>query len=206
MPSTRREGLSDNRTQGFGHCERESEVENNMSKNYESKAAIIEEIKNLLDTCQSAVIVDYRGLTVEEDTALRKQFREAGVVYKVLKNTYVKRAADELGIEGLDADLNGPTAVAFGINDPAAPAKIIKKFIADKKKMTVKCGIVDKQYIDVKGVDALSELPSREVLIAKLLGSMNAPISGLVSVLGGTVRKLLYALNAVADAKNETAA
>ena len=197
MPSTRREGLSDNRTQGFGHCERESEVENNMSKNYESKAAIIEEIKNLLDTCQSAVIVDYRGLTVEEDTALRKQFREAGVVYKVLKNTYVKR---------LDADLNGPTAVAFGINDPAAPAKIIKKFIADKKKMTVKCGIVDKQYIDVKGVDALAELPSREVLIAKLLGSMNAPISGLVSVLGGTVRKLLYALNAVADAKSETAA
>ena len=184
-----------------------------MSKNYESKAAIIEEIKNLLDTCQSAVIVDYRGLTVEEDTALRKQFREDGVVYKVLKNTYVKRAADELGIEGLDADLNGPTAVAFSYddlvapaNDPAAPAKIIKKFIADKKKMTVKCGIVDKQYIDVKGVDALAELPSREVLIAKLLGSMNAPISGLVSVLGGTVRKLLYALNAVADAKSETAA
>ena len=177
-----------------------------MAKNYESKAALIEEIKELLNTCQSAVIVDYRGLTMEEDTALRKQFREAGVVYKVLKNTYVKRAADELGITGLDADLNGPTAVAFGINDPASPAKIIKKFIADKKKMTVKCGIVDKQHIDVKGVDALADLPSREVLIAKLLGSMNAPITGLVSVLGGTVRKLLYALNAVADSKSEPAA
>lgn len=193
--------------------ERESEVDtmskskhNHEVKDYSAKAPIIEEIKNLLDSCQSAVIVDYRGLTVEEDTALRKKFRESGVVYKVLKNTYIKRAADELGITGLDADLNGPTAVAFGIQDPAAPAKILKEFIADKKKMTVKCGIVDKQYIDANGVKALADLPSREVLIAKMLGSMNAPITGLVSVLGGTVRKLLYALNAVADSKNETAA
>lgn len=185
--------------------EREREVEN-MSKNFESKAVAIEEIKKLLDGCQAAVLVDYRGLTVDEDTALRKKFRESNVVYKVLKNTYIKRAADELGITGLDADLNGPTAVAFGIDDPAAPAKIIKQFMAEKKKMTVKCGLVDKQYIDAKGVAALADLPSREVLIAKMLGSMNAPITGLVSVLGGTVRKLLYAINAVADAKNETAA
>ena len=105
--------------------ERESEVDtmskskhNHEVKDYSAKAPIIEEIKNLLDSCQSAVIVDYRGLTVEEDTALRKKFRESGVVYKVLKNTYIKRAADELGITGLDADLNGPTAVAFGIQDP----------------------------------------------------------------------------------------
>ena len=177
-----------------------------MSKNYESKAVLIEEIKTLVDTCQSAVLVDYRGLTVEEDTALRKKFREAGVTYKVLKNTYITRAVDELNVTGLDEHLNGPTAVAFGMTDPAAPAKILKEFIADKKKMTVKCGIVDKQVIDVKGVEALADLPSREVLIAKMLGSMNAPITGLVSVLGGTVRKLLYALNAVADAKGETAA
>lgn len=94
--------------------ERESEVDtmskskhNHEVKDYSAKAPIIEEIKNLLDSCQSAVIVDYRGLTVEEDTALRKKFRESGVVYKVLKNTYIKRAADELGITGLDADLNG---------------------------------------------------------------------------------------------------
>ncbi len=190
---------------GACSAERESEVEN-MTKAFESKAVVIAEIKNLLETCQSAVIVDYRGLTVEEDTALRKQFRESGVTYKVLKNTYIKRAADELGITGLDADLNGPTAVAFGIKDPAAPAQNNNKLIAENKKMTVKCGLVDKQVIDAKGVDALAELPSKEVLIAKLLGSMNAPISGLVSVLGGTVRKLLYALNAVADAKGETAA
>ena len=85
-----------------------------MSKNYESKAVLIEEIKTLVDTCQSAVLVDYRGLTVEEDTALRKKFREAGVTYKVLKNTYIKRAVDELNVTGLDEHLNGPTAVAFG--------------------------------------------------------------------------------------------
>ena len=151
-----------------------------MSKNYESKAVLIEEIKTLVDTCQSAVLVDYRGLTVEEDTALRKKLREAGVTYKVLKNTYIKRAVDELNVTGLDEHLNGPTAVAFGMTDPAAPAKILKEFIADKKKMTVKCGIVDKQVIDVKGVEALADLPSREVLIAKMLGSMNAPITGLL--------------------------
>ena len=177
-----------------------------MSKNYESKAAIIEEIKTLADTCQSDVVVAYRGLTVEEDTALRKKFRESGVTYRVLKNTYIKRAVGELGITGLDEHLNGPTAVAFGMTDPAAPAKIVKEFMADKKKMTVKCGLVDKQVIDPKGVEALADLPSREVLIAKMLGSMNAPITGLVSVLGGTIRKLLYALNAVADAKGENAA
>ena len=177
-----------------------------MSKNFEVKKTVVADIKDKFDRAKCVVLVDYRGLTVEEDTALRKKFRESGVVYKVLKNTYIKRAADELGITGLDADLNGPTAVAFGIQDPAAPAKILKEFIADKKKMTVKCGIVDKQYIDANGVKALADLPSREVLIAKMLGSMNAPITGLVSVLGGTVRKLLYALNAVADSKNETAA
>ena len=97
VPSTRREGFlsSDCRSPfGLGPAEKESEVERTMSKNYESKAVLIEEIKTLVDTCQSAVLVDYRGLTVEEDTALRKKFREAGVTYKVLKNTYIKRAVD----------------------------------------------------------------------------------------------------------------
>ena len=178
-----------------------------MSKNFEVKKTVVADIKDKFDRAKCVVLVDYRGLTVAEDTALRNEFRKNGCEYAVLKNTMIDLAVKEQGWEGdMKPHLNGPTAVAFGINDPAAPAKIIKKFIADKKKMTVKCGIVDKQYIDVKGVDALAELPSREVLIAKLLGSMNAPISGLVSVLGGTVRKLLYALNAVADAKSETAA
>ena len=183
-----------------------SEVkERNMKKNQEIKATQVEMIKENLEKAQSVVFVDYRGLTVEEDTALRKKLREAGVTYKVLKNTLIKRAASELSIEGLDDHLNGPTAVAFGITDPAAPAKIIGEFIQQSKKMEIKCGLVDKKYIDVKGVEALAELPSKEVLVARLLGSMNAPISGLVTVLGGTLRSLLYAINAVKEQKENAA-
>lgn len=166
-----------------------------MSKNVESKAAIIAEIKDLLEKSQSAVIVDYRGLTVEEDTALRKSLREAGVTYKVLKNTYVKRAADELGIEGLSEALNGPTAVAFGMEDVAAPARILKKFISDKKKMQIKCGIYEGKAVDTSVVDALAELPTKEVLIAMLLGTLNE-----------TVAKLARTLKAIADKMEETAA
>ncbi len=175
--------------------ERESEVQFIMPKNYESKAAIIAEIKELLQKSQSAVIVDYRGLTVEEDTALRKSLREAGVSYKVLKNTYVKRAADELGITGLDEALNGPTAVAFGLEDAAAPARILKKFISDKKKMEIKCGIYEGKAVDTKVVDALADLPTKEVLISMLLGTLNE-----------TVAKLARTLKAIADKMEETAA
>ena len=176
-----------------------------MSKNQEIKATQVEMIKENLEKAQSVVFVDYRGLTVEEDTALRKKLREAGVEYKVLKNTLIKRAADELSITGLDEHLNGPTAVAFGMTDPAAPAKIIGEYIKQTKKMEVKCGLVDKKYIDARGVEALAEIPSKEVLVAKLLGSMNAPITGLVSVLSGTLRKLVYAINAVKEQKENAA-
>ncbi len=176
-----------------------------MSKNQEIKTTQVEMIKENLEKAQSVVFVDYRGLTVEEDTALRKKLREAGVEYKVLKNTLIKRAADELSITGLDEHLNGPTAVAFGNTDPAAPAKIIGEYIKQTKKMEVKCGLVDKKYIDAKGVEALAEIPSKEVLVAKLLGSMNAPITGLVSVLSGTLRKLVYAINAVKEQKENAA-
>ncbi len=177
-----------------------------MNKNQEIKASQIEMIKENLQKAQSVVFVDYRGLTVEEDTALRKQLREAGVEYKVLKNTLIKRAADELNITGLDEHLNGPTAVAFGLNDPASPAKIIGDYIQQSKKMEIKCGLVDKQYIDVKGVEALAKLPSKEVLVAMLLGTLNAPVRGLVTALGGVLRKPLYVLNAIKDQKDGSAA
>ena len=172
-----------------------------MSKNFEIKKTVVADIKDKISRAQSIVLVDYRGLTVEEVTDLRNQFRKAGVAYKVLKNTYIKRAVDELNVTGLDEHLNGPTAVAFGVTDPAAPAKILKEFIADKKKMTVKCGIVDKQVIDVKGVEALAELPPKEVLIAKLMGSLNSPISGFVGVLSGVLRSFVYAVEAVRKQK-----
>lgn len=177
-----------------------------MKRNQEIKATQIEMIKENLEKAQSVVFVDYRGLTVEEDTALRKKLREAGVEYKVLKNTLIKRAADEMNITGLDEHLNGPTAVAFGINDPASPAKILGEYIKQTKKMQIKCGLVDKKYIDAKGVEALAEIPSKEVLVAMLLGTLNAPIRGLVTALGGVLRKPLYALNAIKEQKEGSAA
>jgi large subunit ribosomal protein L10 len=167
----------------------------------EEKAQLVAEIKEKLSNSSSAVLVDYRGLTVEEVTQLRKEFREKGVDYKVYKNTLTEIAAKELGLDALVPFLKGPTAIAFGVKDPAAPAKILTDNIKKLKKMEFKAGVVEGTVIDVNGIKALAELPSREELIAKMLGSMNAPISGLVTVLGGTVRSLLYALNAVKEQK-----
>ena len=167
----------------------------------DQKAAIVEEIRQKLEKAKSVVVYDYRGLTVEQVTALRTQFRSVGVEYRVLKNKAVKRAADLLGIEGLETHLAGPSAFIFGYDDPVVPAKILTEYVKKIKATEIKGGVVDGKVIDAKGVEALAELPPKEVLIAKLLGSMNAPISGLVTVLGGTMRKLLYALNAVKEQK-----
>lgn len=167
----------------------------------EKKAQIVAEIKKKLAESSSAILVDYRGLTVEEVTELRREFRNNGVDYKVYKNTLTELAAKDLGLDELIPYLKGPTAIAFGIKDPVAPAKILTEHMKKLKKMEFKVGVVDGKVIDVDGVKALADLPSREELIAKMLGSMNAPISGLVHVLGGTIRSLLYALNAVKETK-----
>jgi large subunit ribosomal protein L10 len=162
-----------------------------------AKEEKVGEITELFRDAKSVVLVDYRGLTVEEATNLRNEFRKEGVKYHVLKNAMVDRAAAQLNIEGLSEYLKGPSAFAFGYTDPVLPAKIVTDFIKKTRKMSIKAGLVDGKVIDEKGVKALADLPSREVLVAKLLGSMNAPISGLVTVLGGTVRSLLYTLNAI---------
>lgn len=167
----------------------------------EEKVRIVEEIKQKLSQSSSAVLVDYRRLTVEEVTQLRKEFRENGVDYKVYKNTLTELAVKELGYEGLIPYLAGPTAIAFGVKDPVAPAKILTENIKKLKKMELKAGLVDGKVIDVEGVKALAELPSREELIAKMLGSMNAPITGLVRVLNGPIRGLVVALNAIREQK-----
>lgn len=172
-----------------------------MSNNFELKKQVVAEIKTRFENAQSAVFYDYRGLTVAEVTELRNQCRKAGVEYVVLKNTMIELAAKELGIEGLDEHLKGPTAVAFGMSDAVAPAKILKEFVEKSKKTTIKCGIVDGKYIDVEGVKALAELPPKEVLIAKMMGSLNAPITGFVGVLSATLRSLVYAIDAVRKQK-----
>lgn len=171
-----------------------------------AKEAEVASIQEKVSGSQGVVFYDYKGLTVAEVTALRDKMRAAGAEYKVLKNTMVQRAVDNIGIEGLNKVLEGPTAVIFGTNDPVAPAKILVDFIGEKKKTAIKGGILaGKDAIDAKAVEALAKLPSKEELVAKMLGSMNAPITGLVMALSGVMRNFVYALNAVKEKKEQEA-
>lgn len=169
--------------------------------NLEAKGQVISEVREKLSSAKGVVLTDYRGLTVAQVTKLRAQLREAGVEYKVLKNTLVKRAADEIGLVGLDPFLEGPTAVAFGINDPVAPAKILNEFAKANKALEIKAGVVEGQVISLEGVQALADLPPREVLLAKVLGAMQSPLVGMANVLQGPIRKMGYALEEVRKLK-----
>lgn len=170
-------------------------------KKLHEKEAVVESIKEKIGKAQSIVLLDYRGLTVEEVTSLRDQMRQAGIEYRVLKNTMMTRATDELGIEGAGDLLKGPTAAAFGYEDPAAPAKILVEFIKKAKKTEIKGGMLEGRVIGIDQIKYLAELPSKEVLVAKLLGTMNAPIQNLVGVLAGVPRALVCALAAIQEQK-----
>ena len=145
----------------------------------EIKAPIIDEIKGYVEKASAAVLVDYRGLTVEEDTRLRKALREAGVVYKVYKNTYLTRAFEGSDFAQLNKDLEGPTAVAFGIDDATAPARVLAEFAKKAPKLEFKGGVVEGVYYDVKGLEKVAQIPSRETLISKLLGSLQSPVANM---------------------------
>lgn len=149
----------------------------------ELKQPIVEEIKANLDGAQSAVIVDYRGLTVEQDTRLRKEMREAGIIYKVYKNTMVRFAIEGTEFEALKDDLEGPNAIAISKDDATAPARILAKFAKEADALEIKCGIVEGTYYDQAGIKTISSIPSREELLSKLLGSMQAPIANFARVL-----------------------
>ena len=151
-----------------------------MSKNIEAKKGIVADIKGKFEKAQSAVLVDYRGLNVAEVTELRNQLRKAGVEYAVLKNTMINLAVKGMGYDGIEKHLEGPTAVAFGYEDAVAPAKILSDFAKKNKNLTVKCGVCDGTYIDEAGVTALANTPSREVLIARIMGSMMSSVSKFV--------------------------
>ena len=142
-------------------------------------AAIAEDIKD----AQSVVLVDYRGITVAQDTELRKQLREAGIIYKVCKNTMMKRAFEGTEFEGLDAYLEGPSAIAISKDDATAPARIICEFAKNAPKLEVKAGVVEGNVYDADGVVELSKIPSREVLLSRLLGSMQSPIANFARVI-----------------------
>lgn len=163
-----------------------------MSKNLEAKKVVVSEISEKLKNAQSMVVVSFTGITVEEVTELRNQFRAAGVEYCVLKNTLVRRALDDMGITGLDHTLEGPSAYAFGMKDAVAPAKIVYDFINKTKndgRLTVKAGLMGSEVLSPEQVKALSELPSREVLLARVVGSLQAPVAKLVYFLEALRKK-----------------
>lgn len=174
-----------------------------MSANLEAKIKLVEELAEKLGNAKSIIIVDYRGLNVEEVTNLRSQTREAAVEYKVYKNTMMRRALEKAGIEGLNEYFVGPTAIAISVEDEVAPAKILNKFSQDHKNMEIKGGYVDGKPVDIAGVKSLAALPPREVLVAQALGGLNAPISGFVGVLNGTIRALAIALGQIAEQKEK---
>ena len=149
----------------------------------ELKAPIVAEISELLDGAQSAVLVDYRGLTVEQDTKLRKQLREAGVTYKVYKNTMVNFAVKGTDFEGLSAHLEGPTAIAVSKDDATAPARILYNFSKEAEALELKAGVVEGTYYDTEGIKVIATIPSRDELRAKFLGSIQSPITNFARVI-----------------------
>jgi large subunit ribosomal protein L10 len=171
----------------------------------ERKKQQVASLREQLSNAGSVVLTDYRGLTVEQDTNMRAVLREKGVEYKVVKNNILRHAIEGTAYEGFKDYLAGPTAIAMS-KDEVAPAKVLFDFVKKIEALEFKAGAVDGKVIDVKGVEALAKLPSKEELVAKMLGSLNAPISGLVNVLNGNIRGLVVALNAIAEKKqNETA-
>ena len=149
----------------------------------ELKKPIVEEISANIKDAQSVVIVDHRGLTVAEDTELRKQLREAGITYKVYKNTMMNFAFKGTDCEGLTEYLEGPSAIAISKDDATAPARILCKFAKTAKALEIKGGIVEGTVYDSNGIEAISNVPSREELLGKLLGSIQSPITNLARVL-----------------------
>lgn len=153
----------------------------------EQNKKVVADLVELLKSAQAGVLVDYRGITVEQDTQLRNKLREAGVEYKVVKNTLTRFAANEVGYQELDSSLHGPTALAISSTDPVAPAKVLSDFAKDVEAIEIKAGFLDGKVISLDEVKTLASTPSREVLIAKIMGSLNSPISKLVRTLQALV-------------------
>ena len=155
----------------------------------ELKQPIVDEISANIKDAQSVVVVDYRGLTVEQDTQLRKSLREAGVTYKVYKNTFMTRAFKDTAFEGLTQYLEGPSAVAISTEDATAPARVLAEFAKKADKLEIKGGVVEGTVYDAKGMAAIANIPSREILISKLLGSLQSPITNFARVMNQLAEK-----------------
>ena len=149
----------------------------------ELKQPIVEEIKENIKDAKSVVLVDYRGLTVEQDTQLRKMLRTEGVIYRVYKNTMIKLAIDGTEFDSLKDDLEGPTAVVISKTDATAPARLVAKFAKENPQLEIKTGVVEGTHYDTQGIKVISTIPSREELLSKFLGSIQSPIANFARVI-----------------------
>lgn len=161
----------------------------------------VAELAECMRNALAGVVVDYKGISVADDTTLRKELREAGVTYKVVKNNILRRAAEEAGFDDLKASFVGSTALAFSNDDAVAAAKILNKYAEGVKdgKFSLKAGFVEGKVLDAASVKALAKLPGREELIGQTLRGLNSPITGFVNVLNGNIRGLVIALNQIAQ-------
>ena len=155
----------------------------------ELKKPIVDEISAHIKDAQSVVLVDYRGLTVEQDTQLRKNLREAGIFYKVYKNTFMNFAFKGTEFEGLSEYLEGPSAVAISKDDATAPARLLSEFAKTADKLEIKAGVVEGNLFDAKGMASIASIPSRDVLISRLLGSLQSPVTNFARVMNQLAEK-----------------
>ena len=163
------------------------------------KQEVINEIKEAVQNSKSVTIVEYRGLNVAQVTDLRNQYRESGSNYKVYKNTMVSLALKELGYEGYEEFLKGPNGFVFSNEDMAKGPKVSADFSKKNDKLIIKAGLLDGKVLSADEVKAVAKLPTKEVLVAMALGGLNAPITGFANVLQGTIRKLVYAVDAIRE-------
>ncbi|MDI3270441.1 MAG: 50S ribosomal protein L10 [Bacillota bacterium] len=174
-----------------------------MSRNVERKKELVTQLSQELQQAASVILADFRGLTVEKDTLLRRKAREEQVHYRVVKNTLLKRAAKEAGIEGLDPHLEGPTAIAYSLVDPVATARVLHEFVEKEKVLSIKAGVLEGRLVTAEAVEGLAKLPPRPVLLAQVAGAFQAPLQQVASLFAAPLRNFLYGLKGLEEKRTQ---
>jgi len=169
--------------------------------NRKEKEKMVEALREDLSKAKVVVLTDYRGLTVAQINSLRRILKEEGAQYKVVKNTLMRLAVKETGLEKLEPYLEGPTAIAYGYDEPVVPIKVLVKFAKGNDNLSIKAGALEGNILEESDLRRISELPTKEVLLGKTLGCFQAPLRGFLSVLQGNILNLVYVLNAVKEQK-----
>lgn len=169
----------------------------------EKETAIINDLKNKLDSARLSVLTDFRGLNVKEISELRNRLRSEGIEYKVVKNTLIKLAIKDINLSSLNEHLNGPTAIAIDLNNTISLAKALIDFDKKYKKIDIKAGVLQGRVIEASKIKELANLPSKEILLAKLVMTLNSPITNIVNVLSSPARSLVMCLRAIKEQKEK---